>query len=147
MPRLGKRYMRWNVIFTCLVVLVSAWAVPAGGVDAPKVTPDPRWPLDLDTRYLTSNFMEYRSGRFHAGLDLKTQSRSGFAARAVEDGTIVRVRAEYSAYGRAIYLLGDSGRTYVYAHLSRFNDAIRSQVRQVQGKVGEIPGSAVLSAW
>jgi hypothetical protein len=137
MPRLGKRYMRWIVVFTCLAILVSAGALPAGGVDAPKVSADPRWPLDLDTRYLTSNFMEHRSGRFHAGLDLKTQSRSGFAARAVEDGTIVRVRAKPFAYGRAIYLLGDSGRTYVYAHLSRFNDAIRSRVRPVQEKSGK----------
>ncbi len=103
---------------------------PAAGQNEPSESSEPIWPLDLPTRYLTSNFMEYRPGRFHAGLDLKTQTVNGFAARAVEDGWIVRVRATPTAYGRAVYLRGESGRTYVYAHLSRFNDQLRQgQIR------------------
>jgi len=137
MPWLGNRYVRWSTFFTCLGILVSAGALPAGGVDTATEAADPLWPLDLGTRYLTSNFMEYRSGRFHAGLDLKTQSQSGFAARAVEDGSIVRVRATPFAYGRAVYLLGESGRTYVYAHLSRFNDPIRAKVLSAREKSGK----------
>ncbi|MFT5233278.1 MAG: hypothetical protein ACI9UQ_001310 [Candidatus Krumholzibacteriia bacterium] len=104
----------------------------AGSANAEK----PIWPLDLATRYLTSNFMEYRPGRFHAGLDLKTQTVEGFAARAVESGSIVRVRATPTAYGRAVYLLGDSGRTYVYAHLSRFNDDLRGRVNRQRAQSG-----------
>lgn len=96
----------------------------------------PIWPLDLPTRYLTSNFMEYRPGRFHAGLDLKTQTVMGFAARAVEDGWIVRVRATPTAYGRAVYLRGASGRTYVYAHLSRFNDRLRARLDAQRQRTG-----------
>jgi len=92
------------------------------------------WPLDLETRYLTSNFMEYRPGRFHAGLDLKTNSTTGYAALAAEDGWILRVRATPGAYGRAIYVRGASGRTYVYAHLMRFNDPIRALVRARQNE-------------
>jgi hypothetical protein len=137
MPRLGNRYgrsTRWSV---CLGFLFFAWVGPSGRAEPQPETPEPVWPLDLDTRYLTSNFMEYRSGRFHAGLDLKTRSRSGFAARAVEDGTIVRLRATPSAYGRAVYLLGDSGLTYVYAHLSRFSDPLRTQVRGAQAATGK----------
>lgn len=88
----------------------------------------PVWPLDLDTRYLTSNFMERRPGRWHAGLDLKTDERTGYLVRAAEDGWLSRVRAEAGAYGRAIYLRGASGRTYVYAHLERFNDRIAARV-------------------
>jgi len=118
------------------LVLLFPGITPAGAAEPDSSAAALCWPLDLPTRYLTSNFMEYRSGRFHAGLDLKTQSRSGFAARAVEDGSIVRVRATPFAYGRAVYLLGDSGRTYVYAHLSRFNDAIRFLVRAEQAAGG-----------
>lgn len=123
--------------FVCsLSLLLMGAVIPASGADSAQDEVEPLWPLDLPTRYLTSNFMEYRSGRFHAGLDLKTQSKIGFAARAAENGSVVRVRATPFAYGRAIYLLGDSGRTYVYAHLSRFNDAIRSEVRSVQAESG-----------
>jgi len=111
---------------------MAAGISPIGAAEPDTTAVEVRWPLDLSTRYLTSNFMEYRSGRFHAGLDLKTQSRTGFAARAVEDGSIVRVRATPFAYGRAVYLLGNSGRTYVYAHLSRFSDPIRAEVRERQ---------------
>ena len=58
-----------------LLALVLLLALPTAARAAePTPSPDPRWPLDLPTRYLTSNFMEYRPGRFHAGLDLKTQT-------------------------------------------------------------------------
>ena len=88
----------------------------------------PVWPLDLGSRHLTSNFMERRPGRYHAGLDLKTESRTGFAVRAVEDGHITRVRAEAGAYGRAVYVEGASGLTTVYAHLECFSDRIAALV-------------------
>ncbi len=97
----------------------------------------PLWPLDLDTRYLTSNFMEYRSGRFHAGIDLKTNTITGFAVRAVEDGYVQRIRATPFAYGRAIYVRGVSGKTYVYAHLARFNDTLRSRIDKVRKVSGD----------
>ncbi len=146
----GKRYGFFGPLLACVGVLLTAWISPLGATEPDSTAVEPRWPLDLPTRFLTSNFMEYRSGRFHAGLDLKTQSKSGFAARAVEDGSIVRVRATPFAYGRAVYLLGNSGRTYVYAHLSRFSDPIRAEVRarqaedetyrvRLQFKAGEMP--------
>jgi hypothetical protein len=134
---LGNRYVRRTVLVIGVGFLAAVSSLPAGGVEAEQADVEPLWPLDLPTRYLTSNFMEYRSGRFHAGLDLKTQSKSGFAARAVENGSIVRVRATPFAYGRAIYLLGESGRTYVYAHLSRFNDPLRVKVRAAQARTGK----------
>ena len=95
-----------------------------------------RWPLDLKARFLTSNFMEFRDGRFHAGLDLKTQSRPGFPVHAAEDGWISRLRATPTAYGRAIYLRGASGRTYVYAHLERFNDTLAARVADERRRTG-----------
>jgi hypothetical protein len=116
-----------------LPVLLGVLATSGAAVVA---DPGPQWPLDLDTRYLTSNFMEYRPGRFHAGIDLKTRSLKGFPALAAEDGWILRVRATPFAYGRAVYLRGVSGRTYVYAHLDRFNDVIRTRIRAERERTG-----------
>lgn len=117
----------------CLVFLLPTLLTAGSGTaGADPVT----WPVDLPDRHLTSNFMEYRSGRFHAGLDFKTQSRMGFPVRAVEDGWIRRVRSSPGAYGRAVYLQGVSGRTYVYAHLMRFNDDLRRRVRARQAEEG-----------
>lgn len=115
-----------------IVITLLAGALPSSA-EAP---PSPTWPLDLDPRFLTSNFMERRPGRYHAGLDFKTDSRTGFAVRAVEDGHVVRVRAEAGAYGRAVYVLGASGRTTVYAHLAAFSDRIAERVRADRDQSG-----------
>jgi hypothetical protein len=114
-------------------VLLSA---AAAGILAAETRPAPLWPLPLETRYLTSNFMEHRAGRFHAGLDLKTAGRTGFPVLAVEDGWISRIRLSAGGYGRALYLRGVSGNTYVYAHLERLGDRWRSLVRDVQARHG-----------
>ncbi len=133
---LGNRYGIFGPLLACVGIWLMGWISPLGATEPDTTDVEVRWPLDLPNRFLTSNFMEYRSGRFHAGLDLKTRSRTGFAARAVEDGSIVRVRATPFAYGRAVYLLGKSGRTYVYAHLSRFSDPVRAAVRARQAEQG-----------
>lgn len=122
-----------NRLFPVILTLLAAGttAVRAGGpVRAPL------WPLPLETRYLTSNFMEHRAGRFHAGLDLKTEGRTGFPVRAVEDGWISRIRLSPAGYGRVLYLRGDSGRTYVYAHLERLGDRWRDLARRTQARRG-----------
>lgn len=120
-----------------LPALAALMALPAlGGRPTPPADDVPRWPLDRSTRYLTSNFMEYRGGRFHAGIDLKTNSENGYPVRAVEDGHIERVRSTPTAYGRAIYLRGVSGQTYVFAHLMRFNDVLRDRVQAARRQSG-----------
>ncbi len=115
-----------------LLILAVGLSVALPAVSGPP----PRWPLDLPTRYLTSGFMEYRPGRYHAGLDLKTGGRTGFPVHAAEDGSIVRVRATARAYGRAVYLQTPGGKTYVYAHLSRFNDKLRAEISRARRKSG-----------
>jgi len=117
-----------------LALVLVAWVL-VGTVNSRTAVEDPGqplWPLDLSERFLTSNFMEFRDGRFHAGLDLKTRSRTGFPVRAAEDGFVSRLNVATGGYGRAVYLHGDSGRTYVYAHLERFNDALQQLVRDEQ---------------
>ncbi|MBK7702882.1 MAG: hypothetical protein IPI34_08335 [bacterium] len=110
--------------------LVAALAAAGGAPRALAADGEaPVWPLDLPTRYLTSNFMEHRLGRFHAGIDLKTGGRCGLPVRAAEDGWLSRLRVAPFGYGWVVYLHGDSGRTYVYAHLERLADPWRELVR------------------
>jgi len=114
------------LLFSCLVT-----AAATAGAET-----DLCWPLDLGTRYLTSNFMEHRPGRFHAGIDFKTDSRGGFPARAVADGWISRIRFTPGGYGKALYLRTEDGSTYVYAHLERLADPLRELVEKAQRRRG-----------
>lgn len=123
----------YRLILPALALFLAIGVQAAGPARAAAA---PRWPLDLPARWLTSNFMEYRGGRFHAGLDFKTREQEGFPALAVEDGWIERVRVTPGGYGRAVYLRVPSGRTYVYAHLGRFNDRIGGRVREAQQRDG-----------
>ena len=91
------------------------------------------WPLDLAPA-LTSTYAEYRSGRFHAGLDIKTWGKEGVPCIAVSDGYVWRVRTSPWGYGRALYIRLADGRTSVYAHLSGFSPAIEKIVAEEQDR-------------
>lgn len=88
------------------------------------------WPIKTD-KFFTSNFMEDRPGRFHAGLDLRTFG-STLPLYAIEDGYVSRINISPWGYGRAIYIKGKSGKTYVYAHTDRFVTRIDLKVIEMQ---------------
>jgi Peptidase family M23 len=88
------------------------------------------WPLDLP-RQLTSSFAEYRTGRFHAGIDLRT-GPIGKTVYAAAAGHVSRVRCSPWGYGKAVYLSLDDGRTVVYAHLNAFLAPLDEYVRLAQ---------------
>lgn len=92
-----------------------------------------RWPLDLAPQ-LTSSFGEYRPGRLHAGIDIRTGGigRDVFAAG---DGQISRVVCSPDGYGKAIYLELNDGHTAVYAHLDDYFPELGEYVRAAQHKV------------
>jgi hypothetical protein len=90
------------------------------------------WPLDLP-RQLTSSFAEYRPGRFHAGIDLRTGG-VGIPVKAIADGYVSRVRCSPYGYGKAIYLTLDDGNTVVYGHLDDYYDELRAYVQAEQHK-------------
>ena len=94
------------------------------------------WPTDA-SRALTSSFAEYRPGRFHAAIDIKTWGQMGYKVFAVRPGYVSRIRVSPYGYGKAIYLSLDTGETVVYGHLQRFNDAIEKYVRAEQEKRGQ----------
>lgn len=104
------------------------------------------WPLDTP-RLITSSFGEYRSFRFHAGIDLR--AATGTPVRAADDGAVSRVRVSPYGYGKAVYLRLADGNTAVYAHLDRFNPAIEAFVRAEQHRresytVDRYPGEGAL---
>lgn len=88
------------------------------------------WPLDLP-RELTSSFAEYRPGRFHMGIDLRT-GPIGKDVRAATDGYVSRLRCSPYGYGKAVYVQFDDGNSAVYAHLDDFAPALRDYVRTAQ---------------
>lgn len=93
------------------------------------------WPLELE-RALTSSFAEYRPGRFHAGIDLRTGG-IGQPVRAAYDGYVSRVRCSPYGYGKAIYLQLADGNTMVYGHLDDYYDELRTYVQSAQHKAQE----------
>jgi len=88
------------------------------------------WPLDLP-KQLTSSFAEYRPGRFHAGIDLRTGG-IGIPVHAPADGYVSRVRCSPYGYGKAVYLTLDDGNTVVYGHLDDYADGLKAYVRARQ---------------
>ncbi|MCL4217832.1 MAG: peptidoglycan DD-metalloendopeptidase family protein, partial [Candidatus Hydrogenedentes bacterium] len=88
------------------------------------------WPLDLP-RALTSSFGEYRSGRFHMGIDLRTGG-IGKPVFAAADGYVSRLRCSPYGYGKAVYLQLNDGHTAVYGHLDGFIPEYESYLRAAQ---------------
>ena len=123
--------VRSRTLPTILVLLTTVSALASGGKPTSGEQP-PLWPLDLATHYLTGNFMEPRSGRFHTGLDIKTNSRTGYAVVAVKDGWVSRMKCAVGGYGKAIYLTDERGLVYVYGHLERLQDHLRERVGAAQ---------------
>lgn len=107
--------------YAVALILASLAAEP----DAPYA-----WPLDLP-RVLTSSFAEYRPGRFHMGIDLRT-GPIGKDVFAASDGYVSRVRCSPYGYGKAIYVFLEDGNTAIYAHLDDFIPELRDYLRRAQ---------------
>src|SRR3970040_2183821 len=73
------------------------------------------WPVKREID-LASGFGDYRSGRFHAGVDIRTGGVIGEPVFSPVDGYVWRVRMNYEGYGKALYVRGPDERIYVFAH-------------------------------
>lgn len=89
------------------------------------------WPVALDPA-VSSNFCEYRDGRFHAGIDVRTFGREGVPCIAVADGWISRMRAGSRGYGKALHLMLDDSTQFVYGHLAEFTPALEDTLFAAQ---------------
>lgn len=135
----------------CLGVLVL-FHITLKAQDLKSKLPVYESPLELPVR-LSATFGELRANHFHAGIDLKTQQKTGFPVMSISRGYVSRIGVSPSGYGKAIYITHPEGYTSVYGHLERFSPAIDSivEARQysqrsfavnLQFSPGDIPVSA-----
>lgn len=106
------------------------WVCIAASVFGQTADEPWRWPLDLP-RQITSSFGEYRGGRFHAAIDLRT-GPIGQKVYAAGDGHVSRIRCSPYGYGKAVYLTLNDGYTVVYGHLDGFEGSLAEHVRAAQ---------------
>ncbi|MEQ9104425.1 MAG: M23 family metallopeptidase [Rhodothermales bacterium] len=88
-------------------------------------------PLEIPL-LLSGGFAEMRSNHFHAGLDIKTEGRTGHRVRASADGWVSRINVSPTGYGNALYVNHPNGYQTVYAHLDRFSDDIQAYAKELQ---------------
>ena len=82
--------------------------------------------------YLSATFGELRNNAFHAGVDIKTNGKTGYRVYAVADGYVSRIGVSPYGYGNVVYVTHNDGFMSVYAHLDSFNDKIGRYVRGKQ---------------
>ncbi|HEX6791211.1 MAG TPA: M23 family metallopeptidase [Candidatus Krumholzibacteria bacterium] len=110
-----------------LAVTVALLSLSATAAERPAWL----WPVPLDPA-VSSNFCEYRDGRFHAGIDVRTFGREGVPCLAVADGWVSRLRAASRGYGKALYVTLADSTTVVYGHLSEFTPALEDTLLAAQ---------------
>lgn len=113
------------------IVIISLWftcLLPAQ--DYPK---DFISPLQIPIT-LSANYAELRKNHFHAGLDMRTQQRTGLKVVAPQKGYISRIKISAYGYGKAVYIDHPNGYTTVYGHLSSLADKIEEKAREEQYK-------------
>jgi len=86
-----------------------------------------RSPVDIPI-YLSANFGEIRTNRFHTGVDIKTQGVTGKPLYAAADGYVYRVTIAPGGYGRALHIAHPNGTTTTYAHMERFTDEVEAWI-------------------
>lgn len=93
-------------------------------------------PIDIPL-VLAGNFGELRNNHFHTGIDIKTNRRTGYNIRSIEDGYVSRIRVSPWGYGQVVYIDHYNGLTSVYAHLESFvgelKDLVEDQQRKEEG--------------
>ncbi len=116
-----------------LLILVPRPGAPAA---APAGRRTLLWPLEVPG-ILLSSFGEYRYDHLHAGIDISTSGTTGYKVLAADAGEIYRLKVEWRGYGRALYLRHPGGRTTVYGHLERYEDAALGLERLVARRQAE----------
>lgn len=112
-----------TIVAIILILLTFTAAVYAGGY---------LWPMPFNHNNLSSLFGDWRSRRYHAGLDIRTGGVIGKVVVAPDDCTLWRVRTSWYGYGKALYLRLSDGRIAVFGHLSRFHPSIEAYAQDHQ---------------
>lgn len=89
------------------------------------------WPLKGQIDF-SDGFGDYRDGRFHAGLDLRTGGRIGARIYSPVNGSVYRLKTSYFGYGKGLYIKGEDGAIYVLGHLSAYAPRIDQVLKNAQ---------------
>ena len=89
-----------------------------------------RSPLDVPL-IVTAGFGEIRPDHFHSGTDFSTYGKNQ-PVKAAGSGYVSRIKISEFGYGNALYINHPNGLTTVYAHLSKFNEALGSYASRIQ---------------
>jgi len=117
-------------IFLFLNILICssiAFAQKIDSVDKDYYAPPVKIPI-----FLAGNFAELRPNHFHAGIDIKTQGKTGLPVFAAADGYVARIAISETGYGNALYINHPNGTTTVYGHLKSFSKPIQDYIRNIQ---------------
>lgn len=90
-----------------------------------------RNPLDSDIG-LSATFAEFRTGHFHAGLDMRTGGVIGQPVHAAADGYVAKVSISPWGGGKILYIKHPNGYVTVYMHLDSYAGNIGKAVRNEQ---------------
>ena len=90
-----------------------------------------RSPMDIPV-YPSGTFGELRTNHFHAGLDFRTEQRTGLPVYAAGSGYVSRIRVSSYGYGTALYIDHPNGYTTLYGHLLHYSPKIEAYVRAKQ---------------
>jgi len=82
--------------------------------------------------FLAGNFGELRPNHFHAGIDIKTQGKTGIPVFAAADGFVSRISISPVGYGNALYIDHPNGTTTIYGHLESFSRPIAEYIQKIQ---------------
>jgi hypothetical protein len=109
-------------IFLLLTATLFAPVIPAAEMT---------WPLRA-TIDISNGFGDYRDGRFHTGVDLRTGGQVGLPVYSPVDGYVRRLKVSYVGYGKGLYIQGTDGYLYVFGHLQTYAPAVDTVVKRAQ---------------
>ncbi|RYJ45759.1 M23 family metallopeptidase [Flavobacterium beibuense] len=90
-----------------------------------------RSPMDLPL-HPSGTFGELRRNHFHAGIDYRTEQKTGLPVCAAAEGYVSRIRVSSYGYGTALYIDHPNGYTTLYGHLNEYAPKIEEYVRAQQ---------------
>ncbi|WP_460679530.1 M23 family metallopeptidase [Mucilaginibacter koreensis] len=123
----------WFYIFAILFIISTSTFAQDRVQSRPYPQTDFINPLEL-TPSTAGTFGELRPNHFHAGLDFRTNQRTGYPVHAAMYGYVSRIKVQLGGFGNAVYLTHPNGYTTVYGHLERFAPELLKALRYQQSK-------------
>ncbi|MDH7514952.1 MAG: M23 family metallopeptidase [Bacteroidota bacterium] len=99
------------------------------------------WPTNA-SKTRSSSFAEFRKTHFHAGIDISTNMRTGYAVYASRAGWVRSITFQPGGYGWIITLRHPDGYSTCYAHLKGFPKHIEDAYYAKLAEIGRSFGYA-----